>query len=69
MIDLKFDPNTIKKEVEDGTYETFRSLVKKGIGSRTQKEFAEQAGISRVNLNRVLNAETIARPSKRTLYA
>ena len=69
MIDLKFDPNAIKKEVEDGTYETFRSLVKKGIGSRTQKEFAEQAGISRVNLNRVLNAETIARPSKRTLYA
>lgn len=45
----------------------FRKLLREGIGSRTQKEFAEAAGITKEHVNRMLNAETINRPTLTTL--
>lgn len=48
-------------------YKEFRDLLRKGIGTRTQSEFAEQTGISRGYLNRMLNAPQITRPSVSTL--
>lgn len=54
-----------KKEKQE--YKGFRELLRKGIGTRSQKEFATEAGISTVHLNRMLNNETINRPSRETL--
>ena len=54
-----------KKEKQE--YKEFRELLRKGIGTRSQKEFAAEAGISTVHLNRMLNNETINQPSKDTL--
>lgn len=45
----------------------FRELLKKGIGLRTQKEFAVQAGMSPATINRMLNEDVIARPKIKTL--
>lgn len=45
----------------------FQKLLRKGIGIRSQKEFAEQTGISPVTINRMLNGEKIARPKMETL--
>ena len=47
----------------------FRELLKKGIGLRTQKEFAAQAGMSPATINRMLNEDVIARPKIKTLEA
>lgn len=44
-------------------YRKFQGLLRKGIGSRSQTEFANAAGISRGNLNRMLNGDDIARPT------
>lgn len=44
-------------------YKQFQELLRTGIGSRSQMEFAKAAGISRGNLNRMLNAEDAARPT------
>ena len=64
----------LKKEAREGTdphggqeFKEFRRLLREGIGIRTQREFARVSGISYTHLNRLLNQEVIARPSKNTL--
>lgn len=64
----------LKKETREETdphggqeFKEFRRLLRKGIGIRTQREFARVSGISYTHLNRLLNQEVIARPSKNTL--
>lgn len=52
---------------EKAEYREFRELLRGGIGSRTQKAFAEEAGISAEHLSRMLNHQTIFRPSIATL--
>lgn len=59
----------IKKEVESGEFTTFRTLLRQGIGTRTQGAFAEQAGLSRSTISKMLNQKTIPRPDKKTLEA
>lgn len=51
------------------TVEKYRELVRKAIGSRTQKDFAEIAGLSPYNLNRMLNdpESSLSSPRKSTL--
>lgn len=44
-----------------------RELIKKAMGSRKQNEFAEIAGLSLFNLNRLLNQENPGVPRKSTL--
>lgn len=46
-----------------GEYKEFRDLLRRGIGTRTQKAFAEELGISKEYLNRMLNNREISRPS------
>ena len=43
-----------------GEYKEFRELLRRGIGTRTQKAFAEEAGISKEHLNRLLNNKEIS---------
>ena len=52
-----------------GTFnqERFRELLRQGIGSRTQKEFAEKVKMSPVMINRMLNDEIISQPRTQTL--
>lgn len=52
-----------------GTFnqEKFRELLREGIGSRTQKEFAEKVKMSPVTINRMLNDEVISQPRTQTL--
>lgn len=70
MSEYKFpDQEQIKKEVESGTFTTFRSLLRRGIGTRTQGAFAEQVGVSRSTVSKMLNLKTIPRPEKKTLEA
>ena len=45
----------------------FRELLKKGIGLRTQKEFAAQVGMAAATINRMLNDEQVSCPKMRTL--
>ena len=52
---------------EKKDYKEFQNLLRKGIGSRSQKEFAEAVDISAPHLNRMLNNEKIARPSVETI--
>lgn len=47
--------------------EKFRELLRKGIGLRTQKQFAEQTGIAHATINRMLNDDTISCPRLKTL--
>lgn len=60
--------NTEKKE-EKGEFREFRKLLKKGIGMRTQKEFAEACGIAKNHISRLLSQDVIARPRISTLSA
>nr|WP_303181830.1 helix-turn-helix transcriptional regulator [Lachnoclostridium phocaeense] len=46
-----------------GEYKEFRELLRRGIGTRTQKAFAEEVGISKEHLNRMLNNREINRPT------
>lgn len=46
-----------------GEYREFRDLLRRGIGTRTQKAFAEEVGISKEHLNRMLNNREISRPT------
>lgn len=46
-----------------GEYKEFRSLLRRGIGTKTQKAFAEEISISKEHLNRLLNNREISRPS------
>lgn len=48
-------------------YKEFQRLLKKGIGARTQADFAEQTGITKYHLNRMLNAKLISQPNRSTL--
>lgn len=52
---------------EKKEYKKFQELLRKGIGTRSQKDFAEQVGITAPHLSRMLNSDTIARPSVETL--
>lgn len=63
------DPEQIKKEVDSGTFTTFRTLLRQGIGTRTQAAFAEQTGLSRSTVSKMLNQTVIPRPEKKTLEA
>lgn len=58
-----------KKEKQDnkGEFKTFRELLKKGIGLRTQADFAEACGITRPYLNTLLKKDLISRPTVETL--
>lgn len=60
---------TEKKDKQDNKkeYKEFRELLRKGIGLRTQSDFAEAVGITRQHLNRLLNETMIYRPSQDTL--
>ena len=49
--------------INKGEYQKFRELLRRGIGTRTQKAFAEEVGISKEHLNRMLNNKEISRPS------
>lgn len=49
-------------------FKKFRSLLRYAIGSETQAKFAANAHLSPEHLNRMLNAETINRPSRSTLH-
>lgn len=49
-------------------FTTFRGLLRGAICTRTQAQFANDSGLSAGHLNRLLNSETIARPSKQTLH-
>ena len=42
-------------------------MLRGAICTRTQAQFANEAGISAEHLNRMLNADTISRPTKKTL--
>lgn len=57
----------IKNESTKGEYKEFRKLLRQGIGTRSQKAFAAEAGISYEHLNRMLNNQEINRPTKETL--
>ena len=46
-----------------GEYKEFRTLLRCGIGTRTQKAFAEEINVSKEHLNRILNNREISRPS------
>lgn len=46
-----------------GEYKEFRNLLRRGIGTKTQKAFAEEIEISKEHLNRLLNNREISRPS------
>ena len=46
-----------------GEYKEFRTLLRRGIGTKTQKAFAEEIDISKEHLNRLLNNREISRPS------
>lgn len=48
-------------------YPEFRKLLRKAIGTRSQAQFANESRISPEHLNRILNMETIHRPTKSTL--
>ena len=45
----------------------FKELLRKGIGSRTQKEFAAQTGIAQETISRMLNDTGISCPRIKTL--
>ena len=49
--------------------EMFSELLKKAVGSRSAKEFSKDAGISRYQVSRRLNAALSAPPRKSTLFA
>ena len=59
--------NNIKDEIQNQTYDTFRKLLRRGIGTRTQTQFAKETGISRGQINRMLNEKEIQRPSEKTI--
>lgn len=58
-----------KEENTGQEYPEFRKLLRKGMGYRTQREFAEAIGLTPVHLNRMLNQEKIPRPSQNTLVS
>lgn len=52
---------------EKKSYPEFQKLLKDGIGTRTQKEFADETGITKETINRWLNNDTISQPGKDSL--
>lgn len=52
---------------EKKNYPEFRELLRNGIGTRTQKEFAEETGIAKETINRWLNSQTISQPGRESL--
>lgn len=49
-------------------YPTFRGVLRTAICRRTQAQFANESNISAGYLNRLLNKDTISRPTENTLY-
>ena len=58
-----------RRKEKEGKFPEFRALLRNGIGTRSQKQFAEETGLSRGGVNRLLNEEVISRPTKKTLLA
>lgn len=52
---------------EKKSYPEFQKLLKDGIGTRTQKEFADETGITKETINRWLNNTEISQPGKESL--
>lgn len=52
---------------EKREYREFRELLRKAMGTQSQKAFAEACGLSPEHMNRLLNNPVISRPSKATL--
>lgn len=52
---------------EKREYREFRELLRKAMGTQSQKAFAEACGLSPEHMNRLLNNSVISRPSKATL--
>lgn len=50
-----------------GKYTEFKEAVWQAIGTRSQKEFADAAGISPAHLSRFLSADIIGQPSRKML--
>lgn len=69
-----YNDHNIKKSIRSGgshmakqEFSKFRELLESAMGDCTQAQFAMESGISPEHLNRMLNAETINRPSNTTL--
>lgn len=54
-------------EEKNGAYLEFRDILKKGMGSRTVTAFADEAGIGRTTMSRLLNQDEIPRPKEDTI--
>lgn len=52
---------------EKKSYPEFQKLLRDGIGTRTQKEFADETGIAKETINRWLNNTEIPQPGKESL--
>ena len=52
---------------EKKSYPEFQKLLRDGIGTRTQKEFADETGITKETINRWLNNTEISQPGKESL--
>ena len=52
---------------EKKNYPEFQKLLRDGIGTRTQKEFADETGITKETINRWLNNTEIPQPGKESL--
>lgn len=52
---------------EKKSYPEFQKLLRDGIGTRTQKEFADETGITKETINRWLNNTEIPQPGKESL--
>ena len=52
---------------EKKSYPKFQKLLRDGIGTRTQKEFADETGITKETINRWLNNTEIPQPGKESL--
>lgn len=57
------------KMKEKFNQENFRKLLRKGIGERTQKEFAKQTHVALITINHMLNKPQIPHPKQKTLKA
>lgn len=64
---MSIDKEKVQEEVKNGTFTQFRKLLRKGIGTRNQLQFAKEAGLSRGTINRMLNAESISQPTMQTI--
>lgn len=67
IIDFINNVNYERGLIMSQNFTSFRNLLRIAICNRTQAQFANESGISAEHLNRMLNAETINRPTRTTL--